>query len=344
MVNTSYGVIMKAPYEKINNICLMILAATAVTLGLIYTHSILVPFVIAFFLYAIVSPIVEGLNNKLKWPRAFVLFLVTTAFIIFIALIGIFIVNSLNGFFTDAAQYKERIVEFVTWMQTTAEGFGYRIQDFSIEEYIKKLPFFSMAGNITRAAGSFLGNLLLVIVFVFFFLLGETASTDDDNRLISQTKHNISRYVATKFLTSLVTGILVFILLVSFQVEMAFLFGVLTVLFNFIPTIGSIVATLIPVPVILLQFAFGWQLWVLLVVSAVIQFTIGSVIEPKLMGERMDLHPITVLLFLMFWGLVWGLPGMFLAVPITAVLKIVLSRIEATRTLAELMAGRIGGT
>lgn len=335
---------MSTQYEKINNACLLILAATAVTVALIYTRSILIPFVIAFFIYAILSPVIEGLNTKLKWPRSVVVVLVAVLFIVFITLIGVFIVNSLNGFFRDAAQYKERIVEFVAWVRTTAEGFGYEIQDFSIENYIKKLPFFSVAGNITIAAGSFLGNLLLVIIFVIFLLIGETASTTDDNNLISQTKSNISRYVATKFLTSLVTGTLVFILLVLFRVEMAFLFAVLTVLFNFIPNIGSIIATVLPIPVILLQFGFGWQLWVVLAVSATIQFTIGNVVEPKLMGERMDMHPITVLLFLMFWGLVWGLPGMFLAVPITAVLKIVLGRIETTQALAELMAGRIGGT
>lgn len=334
---------MNTPYERVNNICLLILAATAVTVALIYTHSILIPFVIAFFLYAILSPVIEWLSTRLKWPRALVVVLVTTVFVILTALIGVFIVNSLNGFFRDAAQYKDRVVEFVTWLRTTAEGFGYQIQDFSLEGYIKKLPFFSVAGNITKAAGAFLGNLLLIIVFVFFFLLGETASATDDNQLISQTKHNISRYIATKFLTSLVTGILVFVLLLSFQVEMAFLFAVLTFLLNFIPTIGSIAATLIPVPVILLQFGFCWRLWIVLAVSMVIQITIGNIIEPKLMGERMDLHPITVLLFLMFWGLVWGIPGMFLAVPITAVLKIVLGRIETTQPLAELMAGRIGG-
>jgi len=334
---------MSTPYEKINNVCLLILAATAVTVALIYTKSILVPFVIAFFLYSILSPVISALNHRLKWARVIVAVLVATLFVICITLISIFIVNSLNGFFRDAAQYKDRVVEFAAWLRTTAEGFGFRIQDISIETYIKKLPFFSMAGNITLAAGTFLGNLLLVIVFVIFLLIGETASISDDNNLISQMKSNISRYVATKFLTSLVTGILVFILLVSFRVEMAFLFGVLTILFNFIPNIGSIIATVLPIPVILLQFGFGWQLWVVLAVSSTLQFVIGNVIEPKLMGERMDLHPITVLLFLMFWGLVWGLPGMFLAVPITAVIKIILSRIETTEAIAELMAGRAGG-
>jgi len=89
---------MSTQYEKINNICFLILAATAVTVALIYTRSILIPFVIAFFLYAILSPIIEGLNKKLKWPRVLVVMLVTIIFIVCITLISIFIINSLNGF------------------------------------------------------------------------------------------------------------------------------------------------------------------------------------------------------------------------------------------------------
>jgi AI-2 transport protein TqsA len=334
---------MRAQYAKINNVCLLILAATAITAALIYTKSVLLPFIIAFFLYTIISPVIEGMNNRLKLPHGIVVALTIILFIIFITVIGIFIFSSFNGFFRDAAKYKDRIVEFMTWLRNTAGVFGYQIQDLSIDRQIKNLPFFSMAGNITKAAGAFMGNLLLVIVFIFFFLLGETTSKMNENQLVYHIKRNISRYAITKFLTSLATGILIFALLASFRVEMAFLFGVLTILFNFIPAIGSIIATVLPVPVVLLQYGPGWQLWIILPVSIIIQFTIGNLIEPKLMGERMDLHPITVLLFLMFWGLVWGLPGMFMAVPITAVIKIVLGRIETTKVLAELMAGRMAG-
>ncbi|MCB0357914.1 MAG: AI-2E family transporter, partial [Bdellovibrionales bacterium] len=78
-----------------------------------------------------------------------------------------------------------------------------------------------------------------------------------------------------------------------------------------------------------------------LVFTGLIQIIIGNVIEPKLMGESMNLHPIAILLFLMFWGVVWGVPGMFLAVPITAILRIIFSRIEMTRPLANLISGQI---
>jgi AI-2 transport protein TqsA len=124
-------------------------------------------------------------------------------------------------------------------------------------------------------------------------------------------------------------------------VELAVMFAMLTFLLNFIPSIGSIVAVIIPLPVILLQYGFGWQFWFVLAFAGMVQFVIGNVLEPKMMGESLGLHPVTVLLFLMFWGLVWGIPGMFLAVPITAILKIVLCRIPTTVPVANLLAGKL---
>ena len=72
-----------------------------------------------------------------------------------------------------------------------------------------------------------------------------------------------------------------------------------------------------------------------------IQFTVGQIIEPKVMGYDLDLHPVTLLCCLIFWGLVWGVVGMFLAVPITAVIKFVLDKLPTTKAAAELMAGRL---
>ena len=74
---------MRTQYAKINNVCLLILAATAITTALIYTKSVLVPFVIAFFLYTIISPIIEGMNNKLKLPHGIVVVLAIILFIVF---------------------------------------------------------------------------------------------------------------------------------------------------------------------------------------------------------------------------------------------------------------------
>ena len=78
-----------------------------------------------------------------------------------------------------------------------------------------------------------------------------------------------------------------------------------------------------------------------ILIPGIIQVTIGNGIEPKVMGDALDLHPVTILLALIFWGMLWGIPGMLLATPITAVMKILLSRLEYTRGLADLLAGRI---
>jgi 4-hydroxybenzoate polyprenyltransferase len=124
----------------------------------------------------------------------------------------------------------------------------------------------------------------------------------------------------------------------------ALVFGLFTFLLNFIPSVGSIVATLLPLPVVLMSPAISGTTAVLaIVVPGVIQFGIGSVLEPKLMGSSLDLHPVVILVALIFWGMLWGIPGMFLATPITAVARILLEKIEMTRPVGELLAGRIGG-
>lgn len=121
---------------------------------------------------------------------------------------------------------------------------------------------------------------------------------------------------------------------------MAFTVGVLALLLNSVPNIGPIVASLLPVPLILLQpdASLAWMVLVI-VLTGIIQLVSGNVIEPKLMGNSPDLHPVTVLVALMLWGMVWGVVGMFLATPITAAVKILFSKIEASRPIAELLAG-----
>ena len=179
-----------------------------------------------------------------------------------------------------------------------------------------------------------------IIIFVLFLIMGE-GDGEPKSALIREIMSKISQYVVSKLALSVLTGVLVGIILAVCGVELAFMFAILTVLLNFIPSIGSMIATVLPLPVILLQFGLGWQFFVVLLLSTIIQFILGSVVEPKVMGEGMDLHPIAILLFLMFWGLVWGIPGMFLAVPITAILKIILSRIKTTHGISELLAGRL---
>ena len=178
---------------------------------------------------------------------------------------------------------------------------------------------------------------------MLFILAGESRA-EIKNPLVREINHKISRYLLTKLGTSLSTGFVVWVVLFAFRVELAFMFAILAVFLNFIPSVGSIFATIIPLPVVWLQYGFDWRFMAVLLLTTLTQIIIGNIIEPKLMGQTMGLHPVTVLLALAFWGLLWGIVGMLLAVPIVAMLRIVLSHFGTTRALAGLLAGRLPGT
>ena len=140
------------------------------------------------------------------------------------------------------------------------------------------------------------------------------------------------------------TGFLVGLILYLLGVDLALVFGFLAFLLNFIPSIGSIIATLLPLPIILVSPDASWTIAVLAIaLPGTVQLVIGNIITPKVLGDSLDLHPIVILMALIFWGVLWGIVGMLLATPMTAVLKILLERYELTRPVARVMAGRLGG-
>jgi AI-2 transport protein TqsA len=331
---------MQEAYSRINNFCLMVLAAVALTAALIYTKAVLLPFVIALFIYTVITPVIRFLTLKLKVPWVISIFLTILIYFVLTGALVFFVSNSLEQFIRSAGAYRDRLVDFIQWAVAFAEGFGFEVEDRTVREEIRNIPVFSMARSLSGGILSFMGNATLIFIFVLFLVFGDKGKLPK-NPFILTVQKKISKYIITKTTISIITGCLVGILLLIFGVDLTFMFVILTILLNFIPSIGSIIATLMPLPVLILQFGFTSPLYIILIASGLIQFSIGNVIEPKFMGDSMDLHPVAVLMFLIFWGLVWGIPGMFLAVPITAVLKIVLSRIETTKPLAELLGGRL---
>ena len=196
----------------------------------------------------------------------------------------------------------------------------------------------------TGVVGSFmsvLSNGLLVLIFLVFLLAG-SASSPVASGLWGEVQSRIQRFLLTKFLVSAVTGLLVGVILAVLDVNFALAFGLLAFMLNFIPSIGSAIATLLPLPVVLLDPELGPLAKTLaIVLPGAVQFSVGNVIEPKIMGQSLDLHPVTILLALIFFGMMWGIVGMFLATPVTAVLKILLERLDLTAPVAGLMAGRL---
>lgn len=325
--------------SKIVNFSLVVLALVSLAVIFIYTKIILVPFIIAVFLYSALIPLFDLIKEKLKLSRAFVMIMSIVLFLCIAFGLGLLVYNSASDFLKSTDQYRMRINDFIKDVSVFASKVGVEFDATMIRQYLTDLPLFSLAKNVSGTVFSILSNILLIIVFMLFMISGSRSSSDR-NAMIGEIQGKISKYINVKLLTSAITALTAGVIFVAFGVELAFMFAVLVFLLNFIPNIGSIVATLIPLPVILLQFGMGWRFFVILLLTAAIQFSVGNIIEPKLMGRAMGLHPVAVLMFLMFWGLVWGIPGLFLAVPITAAMKIIFHNIDTTRPLSKLLEGR----
>ncbi len=222
----------------------------------------------------------------------------------------------------------------------------------NLNEIIRQIDLRAYLQDFGRTVRSLVSSTGIIIVYLIFLLLEQRtfgakirAIIQDQKKqrdafvMIDKMRADIRTYVAIKVLTSATTGVLSFIVLNAVGVDFASFWAVLIFLLNFIPTIGSIIATIFPSALTLVQFDTIAPFIVTISILSTIQFVIGSLIEPKLMGNRLNLSPIVILLSLGLWGSIWGIPGMFLCVPITVIIMIVCSYFPASRPIAVLLSG-----
>jgi AI-2 transport protein TqsA len=196
--------------------------------------------------------------------------------------------------------------------------------------------------NITGTVADVVKQSGVVLIFLFFLLLSSVKRDQPIGGAWGEVESQIRAYLFTMTALSAACGIAVWLVLAMFGVQAAVLFGLLTFLLNFIPNIGSAIATVLPLPFIWMSPTLGTPGMILAsVIPAVIQFVIGNFLQPNLMGNSMKLHPVVILMALIFWGMIWGIVGMFLAVPITSIIRIACDRHELTKPVADLMAGNL---
>lgn len=331
----------KSATEKlapINNICLMILAGTAATAVLVYTKSILMPFIIALFISTLASALAERL--KQKWHVPYTLGLVIS-FVTFLALAAaavLFISNSIESFIHGADIYADRLNDSLDWCLGHAQKYGVNLNAQFVLENAAKLPVFNFVKSLGGTLMSIITNLMLITLFVIFIFMGK--ATTDKPSLVGHIQQQIAFYLMIKIFVSLLAALCTWLVLASVKTELASMLAVLTFVLNFIPNIGPFIATALPMPVLFLQYGFDWRMVLVLVLLTTIHFVIGNILETKWLGKGMDLDPIIVLACLIFWALVWGIMGALLAVPLTAIIKMIFEKNETTRPLANLLAGK----
>ena len=331
----------KSATEKlapINNVCLMILAGTAATAVLVYTKSILMPFVIALFISIVASALAEKLKNKYRLPYGVGLVVSFVAFLALITAAVLFISNSIESFIAGADAYAERLNSTLDWFLGRAQKYGVNLNAQFVLENAAKLPIFNFVKSMGGILMSIVTNLMLITLFLIFIFMGK--ATDDKPPLVGNIQKQIAFYLLVKIFVSLLAAVCTWVVLASVKTELASMLAVLTFVLNFIPNVGPFISTALPLPVLFLQYGFDWRMVLVLCLLTAVHFIIGNVLETKWLGKGMDLDPIVVLACLIFWALVWGIMGALLAVPLTAIIKMLFERSEATRPLANLLAGK----
>ncbi|MEO9592894.1 AI-2E family transporter [Rhodopirellula bahusiensis] len=366
--------------NSVQDACLLILTAIALTAAVYWLRSVLIPFVVALFIVSGITPILNFLQARLHVNR-----IVAAGFTFVLAIGGTFLVGtsiylSMDQMSEEGKLYRMRVSEIVSnaedWLQeNVAERFeaseARERSEAAVADLVEapetvvapaaksepdallanaaadlrnQLEEFIRNGVATLSSELFqLGSTSIVILIYVFFLLLGNLSGYGENTLAYQVDRQVRSYLFVKTMISLATGIVFGMALWLFGVPMALTFGLLAFLLNYIPNIGPILASILPLPFILLH-PDGSLAWMVsaIVVTCSIQVASGNLLEPKLMGNSADLHPVVILLALMFWGTLWGVTGMFLATPITAAIKIALDRMDVTRPVASAMAGRLG--
>jgi len=296
------------------------------------------PFVIALFISMAASTLAERLKRKWHVPYALGLVISFTAFVTLIISSVLFISNSIESFVAGADIYADRLNDTLEWLLATAQKHHLNINAQFVAETAARLPVFNFVKSLGGTLMSIITNLMLITLFLIFIFMGKAA--DDKPSLVSNFQQQIAYYLLIKISVSLLAALCTWIVLSLLHTELASMLAVLTFVLNFIPNIGPFIATALPLPVLFLQYGFDWRIVLTLILLTAIHFVIGNILETKWLGKGMDLDPIVVLACLIFWALVWGIMGALLAVPLTAIFKMLFERNETTRPLANLLAGK----
>ena len=306
------------------------------------------PLAIAILLFFVFSPLVEMLE-RLRIPRFFSILLVILIFSGTFYLIGLFMYTSIKSFVVQLPKYQARMTTLIMEISKTL------FERFSINPTVVKDINWTKAlqGSLLSVSNSLMGiisNLLIITLFLVFLLVEKDrfqnkirqafhiSMSDRIYLVMRHINEQIGRYLSVKFVISLATGLLIYISLVTLHLDFPVLWASMAIFLNFIPNLGSAFIVFIISLMSFLQF-FPEPKPILLVTGSVIaiQITLGNIIDPHLQGRRLNLSPFLILVGLLVWGWLWGIVGMFLAVPIMAIIKIICENVPQLKPVAILM-------
>ncbi|MCI4643343.1 MAG: AI-2E family transporter [Hyphomonadaceae bacterium] len=336
--------------------------ATGVIVAFLYLgRGILAPFALAVFLFLTIEGFARVLDdlvpgNQRQLSRTIAILVVISGFIGFVILMAQGIAQ-FGG--ANSADYERRINELISDIYSMV-GMG---EAPTLTQLLFNETGQRLVGLIANAIGELSGDLVLILIYIGFMFLAQSTWSrkldrifrDKDGRaqvteVADAARRGIETYLWTQTVVSvLITG-LTYLTLRLFGVENALFLSALIFVLNYIPTVGSIVAALVPPLFALVQPEVpAWvpgaspqdtYIFTVLVFAGVSfwQFAIGNFLQPRMMGDSLNLSALVVLLSLAIWGAIWGIPGMFLSAPLTVLMMVLFSQSASTRWVAILLS------
>jgi predicted PurR-regulated permease PerM len=328
--------------------CLWFLLAAIIIGFLIYFKGILIPFIYAIFTAFLVYELVALLGRIKIAGRALPVWFRSILVLLIVISAGIVIVEVIAA---NVNQIMAKAPEYITTFDNLLAQIGdlTGAEDISkeIQGQINPQDLNAMASGLLNSFSTILANLFMILLYTIFMLaergtiavkLNAMIPGADDREdvmsILERTGDAVQQYLSVKTLISFLTGVLGYIILVLFGVDFPVLWAFLIFLLNFIPYLGAFIATLLPAALAIFQFeSLLMGFFVFLTIQAV-QTLMGSIVEPRLSGKTLNLSPTIVLFSLAFWGTLWGIVGLAIAIPLTSVLVITMSEFPSTRNAA----------
>lgn len=334
----------------IRNLLLLIVAIAALLI-MKSLAGILIPLVLALLISILFTPLIMFLKGR-HFPTSIgvsVIIVITLGIILVIANVFIstineiisqqdFLINQLYAKFIAIAG----LLGEIPYVDIDAQ-----VLQTGLNNLLNKDTLATAAGGLLKGAGSF-GSSFMMFTLYFIFLLPGMSRYKDFIRYVGGGREdllkdfeiiqrNISTYILIKAVISTVTGTLAWLICTIIGLKFAFFWGFLTFILNFIPSIGSIIATILPSLMGLVLLETYNEFLLLLAFLGANQLVIGNFIDPRVMGNRLRLNTVTVLFGLVFWGVIWGIPGMLLSVPLTLTMKLILEKSSSWSVFARIM-------
>lgn len=324
---------------------LMLAGVTAVLWGLQQAATLLVPLVTAVFITVVSLPVVRFLTERRtpRWLAVLAAVALDLAVLVgFAGLVG----GTLNEFYDEVPTYQARLRVLTATTIVQLDDFGFQIDPETMSQAVGNIGVMSLVADLFRRVWA-LGSWTFLVGLLVLFMLVEAGTWKHklayvlhrptlDLPRFTNAAREVQTYLVVKSGLSVVTGALCGGWVAICGVDFPLLWGLLAFFLNYIPTLGMFIATVPPVLLALIQYGPGSAL-LLLSGYGVINFTLGNLVEPRVMGKALGLSPLVVFLSMVFWWTLWGPVGALLAVPLTMAIKILLASTEDLRWAAVLL-------